>query len=301
MKTTLVFTATLVATVASFAEVISEKSPDGRNEIRLTTEPVLSYSVFRDGKERVAPTPISLTVDGKGVLGGKVKVAENSRVPHAGTITTPIYKKASIEDNGNETKVTFEGGWQMFLHARNDGVAYRFATAWADPLVKVTAETADITFPCGDLTVYAGLTGGHASSWESIYTKTTVGKLKDEMKKEKKGLCYLPLLVQYKDGANMCVTESDLLDYPGWNLVADAAAPKLNASFAQFPDPAKITDNQRQRRVGGRLPYLAQTKGTRTYPWRVFVLADGPAKLVEADIVDALATPSTLSGDLPWA
>ena len=81
MKTTLVFTATLVATVASFAEVISEKSPDGRNEIRLTTEPVLSYSVFRDGKERVAPTPISLTVDGKGVLGGKVKVAETARVP----------------------------------------------------------------------------------------------------------------------------------------------------------------------------------------------------------------------------
>ena len=114
----------------------------------------------------------------------------------------------------------------------------------------VTAEAADITFPCGDLTVYAGLTGGHESSWESIYTKTTVGALKDQKQK----LCYLPLLVQYKDGANLCVTESDLLDYPGWNLVADAAAPKLNASFAQFPDPAKITDNQRQRRVGGRLP-----------------------------------------------
>ena len=177
MKTTLVFTATLVATVASFAEVISEKSPDGRNEIRLATEPVLSYSVFRDGKERIAPTPISLTVDGKGVLGGKVKVVESARVPHAGTIATPIYKKACVLDDGNETKVTFEGGWQVFLHARNDGVAYRFATEWNDPLVKVTGEAADVTFPCGDLTVYAGLTGSHQSSWESIYTKTTVAKL----------------------------------------------------------------------------------------------------------------------------
>ena len=300
MKTTLVFTATLVATLASFAETISEKSPDGRNEIRLTTDPVLSYSVLRDGKERVAPTPISLTVEGKGLLGGKVKVSEAARVPHAGTLATPMYKKASVADDGNETKVTFAGGWQVFLHARNDGVAYRFATAWADPLVKVTGEAADVTFPCGDLTVYAGLTGSHQSSWESIYTKTTVAKLKDEMKKEKNGLCYLPLLVQFKDGANMCVTESDLLDYPGWNLVADASSPKFNASFAQFPDPAKITDNQRQRRIGGRLPYLAQTKGTRTYPWRVFVLADAPAKLVEADIVYALASPSRLAGDLSW-
>ena len=158
MKTTLVFTATVVATFASFAEVISEKSPDGRNEIRLTTEPVLSYSILRDGKERVAPTPISLTVEGKGVLGGKVKVAETARVPRAGTIATPIYKKATVTDNGNETKVSFVGGWQVFLHARNDGVAYRFATTWADPLVKVTAEAADVAFPCGDLTVYAGLT-----------------------------------------------------------------------------------------------------------------------------------------------
>ena len=300
MKTTLVFTAALAATLVSFAETISEKSPDGRNEIRLTTEPVLSYSVLRDGKERVAPTPISMTVEGKGVLGGKVKVSDIARVPHAGKLATPMYKKASVADDGNETKVTFAGGWQVFLHARNDGVAYRFATAWPEPLVKVTGEAADITFPCGDLTAYAGLTGSHQSSWESIYTKTTVAKLKDEMKKEKQGLCYLPLLVQYKDGANMCVTESDLLDYPGWNLVADAVAPKLCASFAQFPDPAKITDNQRQRRVGGRLPYLAQTKGSRTYPWRVFVLADCPAKLVESDIVYALAAPSRLAGDLAW-
>ena len=105
MKTTLVFTATLVATFVSFAETISEKSPDGRNEIRLTTEPVLSYSVLHDGKERVASTPISLTVEGKGVLGGKVKVVETARVPHAGKLATPIYKKASVNDNGNETNV----------------------------------------------------------------------------------------------------------------------------------------------------------------------------------------------------
>ncbi len=290
----------MVATLVSFAETIFEKSPDGRNEIRLTTEPVLSYAVLRDGKERVAPTPISMTVEGKGVLGGKVKVSDISRVPHAGEFATPIYKKARVADNGNETKVTFEGGWQVFLHARNDGVAYRYATAWDDPLVKVTGEAADITFPCGDLTVYAGLTRSHQSSWESIYAKTTVAKLMDDMKKEGNGLCYLPLLVQYGDGANMCVTESDLLDYPGWNLVADAAAPKLNASLAQFPDPAKITDNRRQRRVGGRLPYIAHTRGSRSYPWRVFVLADSPAKLVEADIVYALATPSRLDGDLSW-
>ena len=296
MKTTLALTATLVATFASFAEVISVKSPDGRNEIRLATEPVLSCSVLRDGKERIAPTPISMTVEGKSVLGGHVQVTGTARSARAATLPTPIYKKASVVDDGNEAKVSFAGGWQVFLHARNDGVAYRFATTWADSRVKVLAEEAGLAFPSGDLTVYAGLTGGHESSWESIYTKTTVGALKDQKQK----LCYLPLLVQYKDGVNLCVTESDLLDYPGWNLTADASAPRLNASFAKLPDPAKITNNQRQRRVGGRLPYLAETTGARTYPWRVFVMADAPAKLIEADIVYALASPSRLAGDLSW-
>ena len=43
-----------LATLAAAAETISLKSPDGRNEIRLSTEPALAYSVVRDGVVRVA-------------------------------------------------------------------------------------------------------------------------------------------------------------------------------------------------------------------------------------------------------
>ena len=303
MNKSLFFAACAAFACTIHAETIVEKSPDGRNEIRLDTEPSLSYAVFRDGKVRIAPTPISMTFEGVGEIGGRTllrrpKVDRSERGSRRSVIPTPIYKKAQVVDDGNETVVAFEGGWKVVLHARNDGVAYRFATDWADrPLLKVTGEKGGIVFPDADLTVYAGLTGGHCSSWESIYTKTTAGGLKDQKQK----LCYLPLLVRYKDGVNLCVTESDLLDYPGWNLVADAAAPaKLVSSMAQFPDPAKITNDQRHRRIGGRLPYLAQTKGERTYPWRVFVLADRPEKLVESDIVYALATPNRLTGDLSW-
>ena len=302
MNKSLFLAAFAAASLSVFAEQVIEKSPDGRNEIRIDTEPVLAYSVYRDGKMRIAPTPISMTVEGKGVIGGRgllkgPKVLSNQHGSRKAVLPTPIYKKAQVIDDGNETEVAFEGGWKVLLHARNDGVAYRFATDWSDPLVKVVDERGGLVFPDSNLTVYAGLTGSHCSSWESIYTKTTVGGLKEQKQK----LCYLPLLVQYADGANLCVTESDLLDYPGWNLMADAADPaKLVSSMAQFPDPAKITNDQRHRRIGGRLPYLAQTKGTRTYPWRVFILADRPAKLVESDIVYALASPNRLEGDLSW-
>ena len=297
MKKSMLLAALAAVAVPAWAETVTEKSPDGRNEIRLETEPSLRVSVWRDGKVRLAPTPISMTVEGKGVLGAAPRVARRTQAVRSGTIKTPLYKKAQVADDGRETTVSFEGGWQVVLHARNDGVAYRFATAWNEPTVTVTADASDLVFPDAGLTVYAGLTGGHCSSWESIYTKTTLAGLRNEKRK----LCYLPLLVQYPDGVNLCVTESDLLDYPGWNLVADPANPaKLKASLAALPDPAKIRNDQRHRNVGGRLPYLAKTSGTRAYPWRVFVLADAPAKLVENDIVYALATPSRLPGDLSW-
>lgn len=278
--------------------MIREKSPDGRTEIVLSTEPVLSYSVLRDGKVRLASTPIALNVEGKKLLGGAgLKVVETRRVPRAATLNTPIYKKATVVDNGHETCVTFAGGWQIHLHARNDGVAYRFATTWSDGFVKVLDETAGLAFPSADLEVYAGLTKSHASSWESMYVKTTVGALRSKEQK----LCYLPLLVKYPGGDYLCVTESDLLDYPGWNLTADEKDPKrLNAAFARFPNPATINNTQRHRVVKDRFAYLASTKGTRTYPWRAFIFADKPEKLVESDLVYALAEPSRLTGDLSW-
>ncbi len=308
MKKTLLLMAVSAALVPAFAETIIEKSPDGLNEIRLITEPSLQYAVYRDGVELIAPTTISMTFKEKGTIGGKnllkkPKVLANEHGSRNAVLETPCYKKAKVDDNGNETTVTFEGGWQVVLHARNDGVAYRFKTAWADPVVTVTEDEAPLTFPKPDLTAYVGWTrgGGHYCSWESIYEKTTTGKLK-----EKSGVVYLPLLVEYpkvgeKEGVSLVVTESDLLDYAGWNLVPNGEAPAaLKSSLARLPDPQKIKDTRRSRQVNGRLDYIAATQGTRAYPWRVFILAPNTAKLVESDIVYALATPSKLDGHPSW-
>jgi len=51
--------------------------------------------------------------------------------------------------------------------------------------------------------------------------------------------------------------------------------------------------------VKERHPYLAKTKGTRTFPWRVFVIGDSPSDLVASDAVYALAEPSRVA-DASW-
>ena len=296
--------------VAAFAatlcgETVSVISPDGKNEIRLIAEQDLQYAVLRNGKVRVAPTAISLTLEGKGVLGARPKVAGSKTRTVTGALKTPVYKKAEIAESGNETAVSFEGGYQVILRADNDGVAYRFATAFGGR-VKVLDEVAALNFPSADLTAYVDYNWGNRSdpkqdklqnSWESIYEKMKVS----EVAPDKSRLVYLPLLLQYEDGVCLCVTESDLLDYPGWNLYrAGQDSARLSPWMARYPVSATVADNQRQRHVNDREPWLAETAGTRGYPWRVFILADQPIKLVESDLVYKLATPNKLAGDFGW-
>ncbi len=307
MRTRPLFTLLLAAGFSATlgAETIALKSPDGKNEIQLTTEASLQYSVIRNGQVRVAPTPISLTVEGRGVLGANPKVNGKQTRAVTGVLKTPVYKKSEIKENGNEAAVSFEGGYQVILRAYNDGVAYRFVTAF-DGTVRVTDEMAALNFPTPDLTAYVGYNWANRddpkqdklqNSWESIYEKTKVSQIAPD----KSRLIYLPLLLEYADGVCMCVTESDLLDYPGWNLYRDGKdSARLSPWLAPYPVSKTVVDTQRQRIIKGREPWLAETAGSRSFPWRVFILADQPIKLVESDLVYELATPQKLKGDFGW-
>ena len=293
-----------------FGQTISVKSPDGKNEIRLMTEPMLSYAVYREGVERVSSTPLALEIEGGDMLGGAgMRIVRTDAVELKGSVPTPIYKKSVVDESENMTVVTFMGCWKVMLAARDDGVAYRFATVFPDD-IKVKDEVAGVTFPDSVAAIYAGYGNDKRGdplqcSWQSIYVTTdTIGIA------AKGETVYLPLVVKYKDGAVMCVTESDLLDYPGWNMKrADGEKLALESCMARYPLKVRNTDHfdetvpeerpLRYRHVTERADYIAKTVGTRTYPWRVFMLASTEAKLCEADIVYALAMPCKLT-DTDW-
>ena len=291
------------------AQVVSVRSPDGMNEIRLNTEPRLSYSVYRSGVERVAPTPMSMEIEGKGILGGPdVKISSIDSITVKGLVTTPIYKKASIDESANKTTVSFDGGWRVVLVARDDGVAYRFETGFQGR-VKVLNESAGVSLPDGVSSIYAAYCRDRGDplqcSWESVYT--TVTNAADLAGKGQ--VVYLPFVVKYPDGSVMSVSESDLFDYPGWNMKRAEGGPAvLAAHMARYPVKVEHRNGKeigspekplRHIRVTERAGYLAETAGSRTYPWRVFMLAKSESKLCESDIVYSLASPCRLK-DTAW-
>jgi len=282
------------------AQLTAVVSPDGRNEIRLFDAP-LAYEVLRDGKALVGRSEIGMKLDGACLAkDAKVKSVKTEKL--AGVLQTPVYKKSQVDLAGNGAFADF-GDWGVRLVARNDGVAYRFETKRGGT-VTVNCEKADIAIADPEATAYQNRNSQNykgdfmQSSWESV-NATMKAK---ELLADPNGIIYLPLAFKFKDGTALCVTESDLHDYPGWNLrrQADAATVTLKGVFAKAP--TKLHDEGkargRQRRVVERADFLAKTAGTRTFPWRTFILAASCSKFCEADIVAALAEKP--KGDFSW-
>ena len=270
------------------------KSPDGKNEIRLWANP-LAYEVRRAGAVLVGRTEISLKVDGRRL--GLVETPQRTQTRAlSGTVPMPIYKKSFIDLVANETEADF-GGWGVRLIARNDGVAYRFETNFGGEM-RVEGEEAGVTIPDAKATcIYTPET---RYGFEEAVPQTGLAETLPLATGEKgKVHFYLPFVYSCA-GHTVAVVDSDGRDYPVWNLRRRAGEEgkgvSLRADFAPWPHFISYTSLRAE--IKKTAPYLVRTEGTRTFPWRGFILADSPVQLCEADLIDALARPAT--GDFSW-
>ena len=112
-------------------------------------------------------------------------------------------------------------------------------------------------------------------------------------------LMFLPLLVEV-GGKKVCITESDLMSYPGMYLYNSDGNNTLEANFASFPD--EVTQgghNMLQGEVQTRKPYIAEVSGERSFPWRICIVAENDKDLLDDDMVFRLSQPNAI-GDTSW-
>ena len=110
---------------------------------------------------------------------------------------------------------------------------------------------------------------------------------------------FLPLVVEV-GSKKVCITESDLMSYPGMYLYNNNGDTTLEANFASVPD--HITQgghNMLQGEVQSRKPYIAEVSGERSFPWRICIVADEDKQLLDDDMVFRLSQPNTI-GDTSW-
>ncbi len=286
-------------TMSASAKEIKLSSPDGKTEAIINTDGQLKYSLSQDGVEVLAPSSISMTLSDGTVWGYASKLKSVQRVSGDEIIETPRNKATQIENKYNGVVLDFSG-WQVEFRAFDDAVAYRFISQ-KKGRYEVKAEEADFNFVNDAVAtvpyVYSEGSLEHQffQSFENTYTTLPLSEL------DRNRLMFLPLSVEAPEGKRITITESDLRDYPGMYLVANAGSNTLSGLFAPVRDEIEehAGYNNLQVIVKSRHNYIARVDGARSFPWRVAIISRNDMELANTDVVYKLATPNVI-GDTSW-
>lgn len=200
-------------------------------------------------------------------------------------------KEAAYINSYNELEIRFRSNYAVTFRLFNEGLAYRFTISGKDSL-RIVKENLELYFETGDSLRFQS-SETFNSAYETPYEHQKVQDIKTGR------LISMPMLVEKTDGTFLMVTESDLYDYPGlW--FSGTGESKLSA--VNPPYPGSLTDTGStyvRNQVAESLNYIARVKGSRTFPWRIFAVADNERALIGNNMVWLLASPCALK-DISW-
>ena len=275
-------------------------SPDGKIKVNVSVDKTIGYSVFHASDLLLDYTPISLTLSDGRVFGidsrlGRVKTRSVNQV-----IEPLFYKKQVITDRFNELTLPFREGFSVVFRAYDDGMAYRFVYEGEVPIT-VTSENVEFRFST-DGPAYVPYVRGRKegfdnqffNSFENVYAVHPISGW------DKERLAFLPLVAEGANGKKICITEADLINYPGMYLHNGSGTTTLNGVFAGYPKEIEQGGhNMLQGIVQSREDYIARFDGPAEMPWRVVIIAEEDKELADNDMIYKLASPSRAQ-DTSW-
>ena len=265
------------------------RSPDKKIEVRIRAGSRMQYDVLSNGKILLQDCAMSIRID-QVTLGRDVKVKSAKEQSADRMLEPPVHQKsARIRDHYNELRLDTEDGLAVVFRAYDEGVAYRLETALPKAQVKVYGEEAMFQF-AADHTVLFPEEESFFSHNERSYLPRKMSAIAAAT------LGSMPAVVDV-GGVKVAIAESDVEDYPGLWLRGTGG----NALTATFPPyPLKETlEKDRDFKVTEAADYIAFTKGTRTFPWRLMGIAEKDGDLIANPLVWLLAKPSQVA-DTSW-
>ena len=295
MKRTIFLAVLLLTAFSAAAKDYTLASPDRKTVLTITTGGAdLTWTVSRDGVAVLSPSRLSLRLSDGSVYGGEGKFKAKT-VSVSETFSTPLYKRSSVQNSCNELRLSNKK-FQVIFRAYDDGAAYRFETF--SP-VTVCNETAEFCFP-EDPTAWIPYVRKQKSyenqffnSFENTYAIQKVSAW------EKDRIAFLPVTLTTPGGGKVCITEADLLNYPGMYLEGAEGSRNIHGVFARYPKKERQGGhNNLQWLVETREDYIYRGTAPEALPWRVLILAGNDRELAQSDMVYRLARPS--EGDYSW-
>lgn len=283
----------LILAMAMIPNLFAQKqidlpSPNGKIDLRIDIADKIYYTVSADATVLFDKNSLQLNLDSQ-VLGKDPKVIKTSKrkVNEDLKPVVPL-KYSTVKNCYNEVRLDLKGNYSVEFRVYDNGIAYRFVTK-LDKEIEIRNEDFNINFP-HDYKLHLQQPGGFKTAYEETYSH----KLASEWSSQDR-MSTLPVVVEASNH-KILISESDLSDYPcmflkGTGKGAFSVFPKVPLEFGE--------DGDRSLKIIKEADYIAKTTGTRSFPWRYFVITKDDAELLTNTMTYNLSTKNQLD-DTSW-
>ena len=290
MKRLFTLLCALTLACAAEAKTVEAASPGGNLRLAVDVSDRITYGLWSGEDKILENCTLSLTLADR-TLGEKPRLrsVKRSSADEVLERRNPT-KNASVRNRYNAVRLNFAGGYAVEFRLFDDGAACRFVTSLPGE-VEVMGEACRLGFPAGS-EAWLSEVDGFRSMYEEPYTRVATAEYDSADR-----MSYLPVLVGMPGGKKVLLAESDVRDYPCMFVRGDGAG-GFESLFPRVPKEYAPAGD-RSLKIVAEEPYIARTQGTRTFPWRVAVVAEKDAALIENELVWLLAEPAA-DADWDW-
>lgn len=271
----------------SQAQKYTLKSPSDKLELKVSVANNISFSATMSGQSVLNKAIVSMEISDGKIWGNNSKVSRKETGYKKEIIKPVVAKKYnSIENEFNFLILRFKGLYELEFRAFNDGFAYRWITKQKKAF-QVKKEEFYFEYNEGDKIYFPEEESMH-SHQERTYKHLLISDI------EPGKFCSTGALIELKTGTKVFISESNLLSYPGMFLEKSGTNKNaFKAKFAGYPEQVEQTSD-RNVKVTKHAEYLANVEGTRSFPWRLMIVAEDDADLLKSEMVYKLAKPNEI-------
>ena len=287
LLTCLLLLASLCPAAAKEHRVASVASPDAKNIVNILYDgQTLHYEVFRNEERILAPSPLTMTVDGR-IWGSDARPNEISCGGADRTERFVVARKyPSVRDSYREVSLHYSG-YRVEVRAYNDGVAYRFVgTTGREGCVEREGVAYAFDADCPSYTL---LTGNLQNWFEENYSERMLSELPSD------SISITPVLVRV-GRYGVLLAEANLYDYPGLYLRPTGRG--FEGVQAAYPRKEEFFDGTNKIYATEREPYLVKCGLDRAFPWRVTGIFDDDASILGSELIYLLSDKTR--NDYSW-
>jgi alpha-glucosidase len=271
--------------LSAFSKDYKIASPNGQIAVTVSVDTQIKWSATVGNQAIFTNNTISLDL-GTTVLGANPKVSSAKTTSVNETVQTVVaVKSKTIQNNFNQLSLVFKPNYAVNFRVFDNGIAYRFETKMKEEIT-VKNEEVSLNF-AGDYSVLFPEEETLYSHYERLYLDQKISSLAAGK------FASLPTLVKADNNIKIGITEADLFDYPCLFMEATGKA----AFKSKYPHVILKSDPKGDREIQNvqEADYIAKTSGTRTFPWRVFMISTEDARLVENQMVFLLSRENQLT------